>query len=127
MTTALITFLAIAVWFTGWTTGARIALTARMTRLICPRGNDYLSLCREYHGQECPTPIGEVRARTVYDAALALLIGLGWPWLILSWLLVRATPVTPGEAIRQLREQEARLDEQQRAIERLTRQVSSGS
>lgn len=118
----------LAVWVAGWAYGARLALTYRMSKVVCPENLDldYANICRESHGNRhgkpshVPVPLGAIRERTVADGAAALGVGLAWPVLILAKLLTVTTPATPGESLRRLREQEVRIAEQAAEIRRLT-------
>ena len=116
----------LVVWIAGWAYGTRLALTHLMSRMKCPKGNEFLSLCREFHGPACAKPIGEMRERTMIDASIALGMGLAWPWLVLARIAAGATPLTPGEVTRRTRELEQRITDQRGEIDRLHRQLGIG-
>jgi hypothetical protein len=109
----------------GWLVGARIALTARLNRLICPEGTDEAycpSVHRHLHDL---VPAGQLYPRTLTDACVSLAVGFAWPVLIVAWLLNRTTPATPGETARLLAEQRDRLEQQEADIHALTRRITT--
>lgn len=115
-------WLILACYLAGWVAGTRIALTGLMDRSRCAEG--YMAEnCRKFHRKGCFKPVGEQRPRTVWDAALACLIGVAWPALLVATAVMHTTPPTSGEAKRIAAEQARRIADQQDEIERLQRQI----
>lgn len=119
----MIAWILLAVWLIGWMYGSRLVLRAWMEKILCSKGEEFLSICRTYHPKGCAKSRGEIRPRFLTDTLAAFGIGFTWPVLVLAHLLSATTPVTPGESRRIRREQESRIAEQAAEIARLERQI----